>query len=114
VIPFIIGMLFFYGVIKKMLKDPKFRFLVYLTISTLSIGTIFYHTAEGWSWLDSLFFSVVTLTTVGYGNLVPNTNWGKMFTIIYIFLGLGILAGFIAPIGEYIVERRIEKLEKEN
>jgi len=39
---------------------------------------------------------------------------GKIFTIIYIFIGLGILVGFITPIGEYIVDRRLEKIEKRN
>lgn len=46
-------------------------------ISTLMIiiatGTLFFHGVEGWSWLDSYFFTVVTLSTVGYGSLVPAT-----------------------------------------
>ena len=57
---------------------------------------IFYHGVEGWGWLDSLYFSVITLTTVGYGDFAPKTDAGKVFTIIYILVGLGILAGFIS------------------
>ncbi|WP_269849570.1 potassium channel family protein [Methanosarcina horonobensis] len=63
--------------------------------------------------LDSLYFSVITLTTVGYGDFTPQTVYGKIFTMIYIFFGLGILIGFITPIGEFLVDRRLERLEKQ-
>ena len=95
-----------------MLNDPKFRSLLYLVVLTLTVGTIFYHTVEGWRWLDSLYFSVITLTTVGYGDFTPETDMGKIFTMVYIFVGLGILVGFVTPIGEYLINRRIEKIEK--
>lgn len=95
-----------------MLEDEKFRSLLYIAALTLVIGTFFYHSVEGWSWLDSLYFSVITLTTVGYGDFTPETNYGKIFTIIYIFIGLGILIGFVTPIGEYIVDRRLERVQK--
>jgi len=59
------------------------------------IGTVFYRIVEGWSWLDCLYFSVVTLTTVGYGDLNPTTSLSKVFTMIYILIGLGLFLVFV-------------------
>jgi hypothetical protein len=110
-IPFLFTLLMFVRTLGTLLKDPKFRSLLYLAALTLAVGTVFYHTVEGWRWLDSFYFSVITLATVGYGDFAPKTDLGKIFTVIYIFTGLGILLSFVNPIGEYIVDRRFEKLE---
>ena len=77
------------------LKDPEFRGLFITLLITLLIGTLFYRRAEGWSLFDSLYFSVITLSTVGYGDLSPTKIGSKIFTIMYIFMGIGILLGFV-------------------
>jgi hypothetical protein len=76
-------------------RDEEFRSLVYLVLITLAGGTIFYSTVEKWSVVDAFYFSVTTLTTVGLGDLVPTTMLGKLFTVLYIFVGVGLIAGFI-------------------
>ncbi|HHV24592.1 MAG: potassium channel family protein [Methanosarcina sp.] len=111
-IPFLYTFLTFLKTLITLLKDPKFRSLMYLTWITLAGGTVFYHKVEGWRWLDSFYFSVITLATVGYGDLAPKTDLGKLFTVIYIFTGLGILLGFVNPIGEYIINQRLQKAEQ--
>ena len=91
------------------LKDPEFRGLLYLVIFTLMSGTGFYHKAEGWKLIDSLYFSVITLTTIGYGDLAPTKPISKIFTIIYIFIGIGILIMFIEKVARTTIEDKEKK-----
>ena len=82
-----------------------FRYLGGSVIVVLGIGTVFYRFVEGFSWIDAYYFSVVTLATVGYGDLAPKTAVGKLFTTFYIFVGVGILATFFS----FLVRRRAVK-----
>ena len=82
----------------KGLRDPDFRTLLITVILTLLFGGMFYHRLEGWDILDSLYFCVVTLTTVGDARLSPVTPAGKIFTMVYVLVGIGLLLGFVARI----------------
>ena len=75
-------------------------------VSLLVSGTTFFTLVEGWSVLDSFYFSVTTLTTVGFGDPAPATALGKIFTIVYIFVGLGVIGGFINVLAKHTFARR--------
>lgn len=87
---------------------PQIRIftLISLLAGIIGVGTVFFRWAEGWSWLDAYFFTVVTLSTVGYGNFVPVTVSGKIGTTVFIFMGLGVFALVIQQIGVAAVKRR--------
>lgn len=109
----------FSGSILRGLKDAKFRSLLFFVLVILLIGTFFYHKIEGWRWLDSFYFSSMSLTTVGYGDLAPKTDIGKIFTIFYIFSGVGVILGFITSVAtkaheKSITEDLIDKRHKLN
>ena len=87
-------------------SDVAFRILLALVVSLLVSGTTFFTLVEGWSVLDSLYFSVTTLTTVGFGDPAPTTALGKIFTIVYIFVGLGVLGGFINILAKHTFARQ--------
>lgn len=85
---------------------------LFATLAIIVIaGTVFFHSVEGWSWLDSYFFTVITLSTVGYGSLVPATAIGKIGTTVFIFLGLGVFAVAIQQFGVFAMRKREEHTE---
>ena len=88
--------------------SPKERlaFLIGLLVPIVGGGTVFFRIVEGWSWVDAYFFSVITLSTVGYGHPVPDTTIGKIGTTVFIFIGLGIFALVIQQVAEVASHRR--------
>ena len=86
------------------LRDPEFRALLLAVVGLLGSGTWVYHRFEGWSVLDSLYFSVITLTTVGYGDLSPTRPGTKIFTMVFIIVGIGILLAFINMVAKHALE----------
>ena len=98
--------------VRRGLSDSHFRALAFLVLVLLVTGTLFYWRFEDWTLLDSLYFSVITLTTVGYGDLAPTSAPTKIFTIVYVLLGLGILVSFLSIVAGNAVEARVERQEK--
>lgn len=80
-------------------------------IGIVVLSTIYFHYAEGWGWLDSLFFTVVTISTVGYGHFVPVTVAGKVGAIVLICSGLGVFALAMREFALYQIQKREEHSE---
>ncbi len=98
--------MFFIKTIISFLEDDEYRDLLITTIIILITGTIFYHYIEGWSYIDAMYFSIVTLTTIGFGDFTPQTDAGKIFTIFYIIAGIGIILSFINTIQHHYVHMK--------
>gem|GEM_PF-1539417 len=88
----------------RILVDPLVWPSLLVIVLWLGIGTVAYMFFEGWRGLDALYFSTVTLATVGFGDVAPQTDAGKIFTILYILIGVGTLAMLLNG----IVHRRLE------
>lgn len=111
-IAFMIALRQFGRAIRYAWQDPAFRLLALVTALILMIGTLFYHWAEGWRWLDSLYFCVMTLATVGYGDFSPQTDAGKVFTMMYVFIGIGLLIAVFSRLAEALLHAQREQIKK--
>ena len=106
-------MLSFYFAILRLFRaifrvagDSEFRALAFLTLILLISGCSFYSYAEGWSVIDSLYFCVMTMTTIGYGDFVPTTDLSKLFTIIYSFLSIGVFVSLAAMLAGAMLKNK--------
>jgi voltage-gated potassium channel Kch len=95
--------------IRRGWRDPVFRSLFTLSVVLLLVGAFLFHRVEGWTYFQSLYFSVITLTTVGYGDFSPDTFVGRLFTIFYVLIGVGIIVALISRIATNAAEARAER-----
>ena len=78
-------------------------------------GTAFgyrFLTSEGWNFLDSFYFTIITLTSVGYGDFVPQSNLGKIVNLSFIFLSIFLLLLLFRIVIGFFVDYQIEFLVK--
>ena len=88
-------------------------FLILLIAITLG-GTFGFVVLEKTSLFDALYFSIVTIATVGYGDITPSTPAGKMFAIFLIITGVGIFLGVIANSTDLLLSKREKKMGWKN
>src|SRR6185369_48418 len=83
-------------------RDRELRGFVYFILVLLAIGTVFYTAVEHWSPLDAFYHSAMIITTIGMSDVMPHTVAGKLFTVAYVFVGLGSVLGFVAVFAGHI------------
>ena len=88
---------------RVMLEGPEIQLTMTVVVVTLTIGTIGFMILERWSLIDSIYMAVITLTTVGFGEVDEMSPQGRMFTIFLIFGGVTVLAYGASSTVEYMV-----------
>src|SRR5215510_13476341 len=87
---------------------PESRFRISYALlalaGALTLGTVGFHLVEGWSLTDSLYVTVQTLTTVGYGDIPPHSNRGRFFAVLIMMIGAGGVALAVSTIVQSVVK----------
>jgi voltage-gated potassium channel len=97
---------------RKSWSDPGFRALLILLVSLLALGTVFYDRTEGWGLINSLYFCVVAISTVGFGDYTPQTTLGKLFTIMFLFCGVGLFVSIVGTVAVNLASVKLETRER--
>ncbi|MFV0559789.1 MAG: potassium channel family protein [Enterococcus sp.] len=101
-----------FEILKILFKQQEQKAILSAGGLLLVVGTFFYHNIEGMHYLDALYFCVMTLATVGYGDFHPETAFGKLFTIFYVLIGVGIITGLVANMNRAMIEFHKQKKNK--
>ena len=83
-------------------RNPNVKALMVLAGGIVTFSALVYMLLEGWSFLDAVYFCVVSMSTVGYGDFSPHTALGKIYTIFYLLIGIGIFVLTVTAIAEAI------------
>lgn len=92
----------------------KFRITVFSAvfaiITLIGFGTWSFRHLEDWTWAESFYFSVATLTTVGYGDIHPTSDTSRIFTSLYILVGVGVVLAALSNIGSRYLDTQEHEL----
>lgn len=94
-------------------KILKLVFIVFMIIVFIVSGTLVMTYGEGYELADAVQWNFVTLSTVGYGDVVPKTTSGKVFTIIYIMFGVSLLVYFAGTVFDFLAARKAKKYKEQ-
>ena len=84
------------------------RAALLLVLLIIVIGAVGFHLLEGWTLFESLYLTVTTISTVGYGDYVPSTQGGRLFTIVLIVFGVGTMLYTAGLFAETMIEGRLK------
>ncbi len=91
----------------------RLRVFVVLLLVIIVVGTLGFMFVERLPPADAFYFSIVTITTVGYGDIHPTTQLGKILSVVLIITGVGTFLGVVANATEILLDKREKKIREQ-
>jgi len=95
--------------------SPAVKNLVLSILCLIFVSATFYHYIESWSWIDSIYVTILTITTVGHSALIPSSTISKIYTSVIAFIGIAMvltLFGIVSSHYVNIVTNEKKKIKK--
>lgn len=109
-----------FGVFKKsktnfdiFIKTNNFNYTLLIGLLVLIVASILMTFIEKIDFFDSLWWSIVTVTTVGYGDIYPKTILGKIVATILMFMGIGLIGSLTSTISTYFINKESKKSKED-
>jgi voltage-gated potassium channel len=93
--------------------QSRLLYALVLLLVVLVVGTAGYELIEGWGILDSLYMTVITMATIGYGETHPLTDGGRVFTIGLIIISIGTAGYAVSTLAAFVLEGEFYRLLQE-
>ncbi|MBE6054051.1 MAG: potassium channel family protein [Clostridium sartagoforme] len=100
--------------ISEAIKINKFNYLMIITTIVIVLGAVIIALLEEMSFGDAIWWSFVTFTTVGYGDILLTTKLGRVVAIILMIFGIGFIGVTTSTIAAYTINKDIKRSEKRN
>ena len=95
----------------KVFKESRLYNILGALLTVLLIGTVGFRFTEGWAWGDAFYATVITTTTIGYGDLTPVTPLGRLFAILYAIVAIGVVGYGISRLATVVINTRRARQE---
>ncbi|MEI7449461.1 MAG: potassium channel protein [Desulfomonile sp.] len=79
-------------------------------VLVLVTGTLGYRLIEGWPFLDGFYMTVITITSIGYGETHPLSTEGRIFTLFIIAIGIGVVGHALVSVSRWLIEGEVVKV----
>src|SRR5207247_1753965 len=101
---------------RRLLDHRKFHYVLLVALTAIALGSVGIYLIEGGTTIrsldDALWWSVVTVSTVGYGDVAPKTGEGRLIAVVLMVVGIGVISIFTATVASLFAEDRHSKTEE--
>lgn len=89
--------------LRKFYNTNGFKYVVFATVMTIITGGVLIHYAEGMAYGDGIWWAFVTATTVGYGDISPDTTYGRLIAMALMLVGIGLIGSLTSTLTSFFL-----------